>query len=274
LGGDDVIDASEVQAGVNDLTLNGAIGIDTLTGGHGNDQLIGGQGNDIVFAGEGDDTLIWNPGDANDVFEGQAGRDTMLFNGANVAEIVTLSANGPRLTFTRNIATVTMDCDDIEVVHFTAKGEADTITVNDLSGTDVSEVKLDLSAIGDAGAGDTAADTVIVNGTEANDVVTVNGSAAGINVTGLPATVRVLSSVAADDKVIIKTFAGDDVIDASGLPAGFIGLTADGGDNDDVLVGSDGNDTLLGGAGDDVLRGGPGIDVLDGGPGANVVIQD
>jgi Ca2+-binding RTX toxin-like protein len=274
LGGDDVIDASAVQAGVNDLTLAGGIGVDTLTGGHGNDRLSGGSGNDIAFGGEGDDTFDWNPGDANDVFEGQAGQDTMLFNGANVGEDINLSANGQRLRFTRNIATVTMDCDDIEVVVFTAKGEADTITVNDLSGTDVREVKLDLSAIGDAGAGDISSDTVTVNGTAANDVVTVNGSAGSVNVAGLTTAVNILSSVAADDRLIIKTFGGDDVVNASGLPAGFIGLTADGGDNDDVLVGSGGNDTLLGGPGDDILSGGPGVDVLDGGPGANVIIQD
>jgi Ca2+-binding RTX toxin-like protein len=274
LGGDDVVDASDVQAGVNDLVLNGGIGLDTLKGGHGNDQLVGAQGNDTVFGGEGDDTLVWNPGDANDVFEGQAGQDTMLFNGANVAEEVVLSANGPRLRFTRNIATVTMDCDDIEVVHFTAKGEADTITVNDLSGTDVREVKLDLSANGDAGAGDTSSDTIIVNGTAANDAVIVNGSAGSVNVTGLAATVNILSSVATDDRLVIKTLAGDDVVNASGLPDGLIGLTVDGGENDDVLVGSGGNDTLLGGLGDDILSGGPGVDVLDGGPGANVILQD
>ena len=39
-----------------------------------------------MFGGEGDDVLIWNPGDANDVFEGQAGQDTMLFNGAKFGE--------------------------------------------------------------------------------------------------------------------------------------------------------------------------------------------
>jgi Ca2+-binding RTX toxin-like protein len=198
----------------------------------------------------------------------------MIFNGANIAETVTLSANGPRLLFTRNIATITMDCDDIEVVLFTARGEADNITVNDLSGTDVREVKLDLSAAGDAGLGDTAADVVTVKGTQSNDVVTVTGSAGVVKVAGLPATVSIFGSEIANDKLNIATFAGDDIIDASGLPAGFIGLIADGGDNDDVLVGSAGDDTLLGGAGDDVLRGGPGNDALDGGPGANVVIQD
>ena len=274
LGGDDVIDASAVQAGVDDLTLVGGIGIDTLTGGHGNDRLSGASGNDIAFGGEGDDTFDWNPGDGNDVFEGQAGQDTMLFNGANVGETITLSANGPRLRFTRNIATVTMDCDDIETVLFTAKGEPDSITVNDLSGTDVREVKLDLSSAGDGGQGDVSTDVVTVNGTATNDVVTVSGSAGVVNVTGLPAAVRIFSSIATDDKLFVKTFGGDDVISASALSAGFIGFSADGGDNDDVLIGSSGDDTLLGGPGDDVLTGGPGIDVLDGGLGANTVIQD
>ena len=67
---------------------------------------------------------------------------------------------------------------------------------------------------------------------------------------------------------------GDDVIDGSGLSAGALLLTLDGGDGADVLIGSDGADTEFGGAGDDVLLGGPGVDILDGGPGNNVVIQD
>ena len=66
---------------------------------------------------------------------------------------------------------------------------------------------------------------------------------------------------------------GDDVIETSGLAAGAIQLTANGGDGDDVLIGGDGNDTLSGDAGDDVLIGGPGFDILDGGPGNNIVIQ-
>ena len=73
--------------------------------------------------------------------------------------------------------------------------------------------------------------------------------------------------------MIVNALAGDDVVDASGLAAGAIQLTADGGDGDDVLIGRAGNDTLLGGAGDDVLIGGPGQDILDGGPGNNILIQ-
>ena len=45
-----------------------------------------------------------------------------------------------------------------------ALGSADTITVNDLAGTGVKSVDVDLSAIG--GGGDGAADTVVVNGTD------------------------------------------------------------------------------------------------------------
>ena len=63
------------------------------------------------------------------------------------------------------------------------------------------------------------------------------------------------------------------MVEASGLAAGAIQLTADGGDGDDVLLGGAGNDVLLGGAGDDVLIGGPGNDIIDGGPGDNIEIQ-
>ena len=76
-----------------------------------------------------------------------------------------------------------------------------------------------------------------------------------------------------NDRLTVNPLAGDDVVDASGLAAAAIRLTADGGDGDDVLLGGDGDDVLLGGDGDDVLLGGPGIDVIDGGPGDDVEIQ-
>ena len=44
--------------------------------------------------GAGDDTFVWNPGDGSDIVEGQAGTDTMQFNGANIAEKIDISANG------------------------------------------------------------------------------------------------------------------------------------------------------------------------------------
>jgi hypothetical protein len=56
--------------------------------------------------GAGEDTFVWDPGDGSDTIEGEDGADTMLFNGANVAEKIELSANGNRLRFVRDIATI------------------------------------------------------------------------------------------------------------------------------------------------------------------------
>ncbi len=274
LAGDDIVDASAVQAGAIPLTLNGGDGNDMLIGGQGNDLLIGGRGSDTMIGGPGDDTFVWNPGDGSDVIEGQDGNDTLLFNGANVNENVSLSANGRRLRFFRDVANILMDCDGIEVVKFNALGGADTITVNDLTGTDVTQVDLDLSGIAGSGVGDGQADTVVVNGTSGNDNVTINGSpAVGVSVLGLAATVNITGTDPALDQLFIELLEGDDVATATGLQAGVIGLTIDGGPGDDVLIGSDGNDRLIGGDGDDILEGGSGNDILDGGPGNNVVIQ-
>ena len=94
--------------------------------------------------GAGDDTFVWNPGDGSDTVDGQAGNDTLLFNGANINEKIDISANGRHGRFTRDVANITMDLNNIETVDFNALGGADTITVDDLSKTAVKELNLDL----------------------------------------------------------------------------------------------------------------------------------
>ncbi len=273
LGGDDRVDASALRPGVIGLTITGGDGNDKLIGGDGNDTIIGGRGTDTLTGGGGDDTFVWNPGDGSDVIEGQGGRDTLQFNGANVNEKIDLSANGSRLRLSRDVGNVTMDVNGVEQVNVVALGGADTITVNDLSRTGVTDVNLDLASPPGSGIGDGQADTVIVSGTAGNDNITVAGDAGDANVTGLPAKLHIAGAEAANDRLVVNALGGDDLVEASGLTAGAIQLTADGGEGNDVLIGGAGNDTLLGGAGDDVLNGGPGQDVLDGGPGANVLIQ-
>jgi Ca2+-binding RTX toxin-like protein len=199
--------------------------------------------------------------------------DTLLFNGANIAENIDISANGGRALFTRNIANVTMDLNDVEHIDFNALGGADNIVVNDLSGTDVTEVNINLAGTPGGSAGDNQPDTITINATNGDDVIQIVGDANGVTILGLATTVNISGFEAANDRIIINGLAGDDVIEASGLAAGSIQLTANGGNGDDILIGGDGNDTLNGEAGDDVLLGGPGTDVLDGGPGNNVVIQ-
>jgi Ca2+-binding RTX toxin-like protein len=272
-GGNDVINATSLKADGIQLTMNGGLGNDQFFGSAGNDLINGGDGDDTALMAAGDDTFVWNPGDDNDVIEGQDGFDTMLFNGANIAEKIDISANGGRVRFTRDIASVVMDLNDVEGIDFTARGGTDQITVNDLSGTDVTEINLNLESTPGSGAGDGAADSVIVFGTNDNDVAVVTGDATGTSVLGLAARVNIRGAEAANDRLTLNMLAGDDVVEASGLAAGAIQLSADGGDGDDVLDGGAGNDTFSGGAGDDVLVGGPGQDVLDGGAGDNVIIQ-
>ena len=133
LGGDDVIDASGLSADGIGLTINGGLGDDVMVGSEGDDLINGGDGDDTALMGGGDDTFVWNPGDDNDTIEGQAGTDTMLFNGANAAESIDIFANGGRALFTRDIANVVMDMNDIEAIEFNALGGADNIVVSDLS---------------------------------------------------------------------------------------------------------------------------------------------
>jgi Ca2+-binding RTX toxin-like protein len=257
--------------GAGDDQIFGGLGDDRIFGEAGNDAVNGGDGDDLVFLGGGDDIFEWNPGDDNDTVEGQAGFDTLRFNGANIGENIDISANGGRVSFFRNIANVNMDLNEVERIDFNALGGDDIITVNDLSGTDATEVNLNLEAAIGIPSG---ADTVIVNGTNSADTVQVTGSGTTTAVTGLAVVVNITGAEAAQDGLTVNALGGNDVVDASGLGADAIQLTADGGNGDDVLTGGDGNDTLRGGAGDDVLIGGPGVDILDGGPGNNTLIQD
>lgn len=270
-GGDDVINATSLEADGIQLVMNGGLGNDLFQGSEGNDLINGGDGNDTALMGEGDDTFVWNPGDDNDTLEGQDGFDRMIFNGANISEVINIAANGERVRFSRDVANVVMDLNDVEGVDFNALGGADIIVVGDLSGTDVVDINLNLAAAG--GVGDGAPDTVVVNGTSGDDVVVAVGDSSGVSVLGLAARVNITGAETANDRLTVNGLAGDDAIEGSGMAASAIGFIANGGEGDDVVIGGEGNDVLSGGDGDDVLIGGFGTDVLDGGAGDNVVIQ-
>ena len=283
LGGDDSVSAATLQATTVALSLEGGAGEDTILGSRGRDTLLGGseddfvdgnQGDDVGFLGAADDVFRWDPGDGSDVVEGQDGLDTLLFNGAGVAENIDISANGQRVRFFRNIASITMDLDDTEKIFFQALGGVDNVVVSDLSGTDVTEVVTDLAAAIGGTAGDGAADTVTVDGTNGDDVVVAQGQDGSATVLGLAALVRVEHAEPDRDRLTVLARAGDDVVLAGGLAASAILFAADGGDGDDILVGGSGGDALSGAAGDDVLVGGPGADQLSCGDGADTAISD
>jgi hypothetical protein len=228
LGGADTITASNGLATLTQLTLDGGRGADTLRGGDGADLLIGGPGRDLVIGGRGNDTallgdgadtFVWNPGDGSDTVEGENGSDTLLFNGANIAEKVTLSANGPRLLFMRDVASITMDVNGVEKVAFNALGGADTVTVNDLAGTAVKNVAIDLANPAGSGTGDGAADDVIVNGTAGDDNVHVSSNLGAVKVRGLVPTVTITGGEVANDRLDIDTLTGVDRVRSRLTPA-------------------------------------------------------
>jgi Ca2+-binding RTX toxin-like protein len=214
-----------IYGGAGRDTLLGGAGRETLRGGPGRDSIDGNRGNDVAFMGSGDDTFIWDPGDGSDTIEGQSGYDTMLFNGANVAERIDMSANGYRLRFFRDAGNITMDTDGVERVDFNALGGVDIVTVNDLRATDVRLVRVDLAATG--GGGDGAADRVVVNGTDRNDRIDVSGDAARVRVRGLAARVEILRSEAANDRLELNTLAGSDTVSRA-LAPGSLPLFVDG----------------------------------------------
>jgi Ca2+-binding RTX toxin-like protein len=250
-----------VDGGAGDDTIDGGNGADVLIGGDGADTLDGNQGNDSIFLGAGNDRFVWSPGDGSDVVEGGAGRDTMAIDGSAIGEQFELSANAGRLRLTRDIATITMDGDDVEMIALRTLGGADRITVNDMRGTDVRTVSIDLAAT--TGGGDGQADTVVINGTTGRDQVTITLDGSGaVVVRGLATEVVIRNFEPTLDRLEFNGLGGNDVVFAGGSPAVLLPLTLRGGDGNDTLTGRAGADTLDGGAGHDVLVGGPGIDVL------------
>jgi Ca2+-binding RTX toxin-like protein len=209
-------------------TLSGGSGAETLLGGRGNDSIDGNGGADTGLLGPGDDTFIWDPGDGSDKVEGQRGTDAMVFNGANAAEQVDLSANGTRLKFFRNPGNITMDTAGVERVDFNALGGADVVTVNDLKATAVRQLNIDLAAVLGGATGDGQADRVTVVGTEGNDKIDVSGDAGAVKVSGLAAAIRILHPEAALDRVNINTLGGVDSVASAALSAGAIQLFVDG----------------------------------------------
>ena len=205
-GNDTLLGAQNPPAGPADNQ------VETYKGGDGNDTIDGGRGDDTAYLGSGNDTFRWDPGEGNDTIEGQDGADTMLFNGAPGIDNVTLSPNpndGRRLDFFRVQGNIHMDTNDVEIVDFNALAGIDTVLVNDLAGTDVTQTNVDLASALGGTAPDGALDTVDVNGTNGVDNISIQGNGSGADVTGLATAVSV-KHADTTDKLNVDTKGGVD----------------------------------------------------------------
>ena len=313
--GNDSVDLSAavdatILGGDGDDTLIGSPAADLIYGGAGNDILIGGDGvdheygeagndqfgdlsltgngvaddagNDFLFGGDGADTFIWEPGDGSDAVQGgdDAG-DVLRFLGSAAANAFLLSANSTDPThFNLALGAATVDTSGVEQVILSALAGGDSVTVSDLTTTEIKAVNIDL------GAGD--ADTVIFNGRNTADDIAVSSAGAGfIDFQGLGYDLNISNATVADT-LTVNGNNGDDSIKGNTGVENTIGiifngndgndyLSADailnGGNGDDTLVGGVGADTLNGDAGNDILTGNGGADTLNGGTGTDTVVE-
>ena len=264
---------TRIDGGPGNDTIAGGAGAETLNGGTGNDTIDGNGGNDVSDLGAGDDSFVWDPGDGSDTIEGNDGTDTMVFNGAAASETVDLSANGDRLRFFRNPANITMDTHGVEQVDFNALGGADTVTVNDLTGTDVSKVNVDLAGALGGSTGDGQTDRLVVVGTNGNDAITAAGDSSGVTISGLHTQVAIQHQEPAD-QLFVEAVGGDDSVSATGLAAGAISGFLNGGIGNDTIAGGPGAETLLGGDGNDTIDGNGGNDLSNLGAGDDTFVWD
>ena len=234
-GGDDRVRIDQVNGAFADeaVTIDGGSGDDTMDGGDAAELFIGGPGRDAVDGNRGNDTAVlgagadsfrWDPGDGSDVVEGQSGFDTLDFNGAGVNEKMSLTPNGERSLFLRDIANIRMDMDGVEALDLTALGGNDEVTVDDMSGTDFRVANIDLA--GAPGAPDGAADLVTVNGSAGDDNVDLETDGAVVVADGLQTQVRVSNSELAD-KIQVRTLDGNDDVDVDGTVFALIGIAVD-----------------------------------------------
>lgn len=168
-GGDDQFRIDQVGACADEgLVVDAGSGGDTIMGGDGNDLVLDGGGSDSVsgargnhtaILGSGRDSFRWLPGEGSDAIDGGGG--SLVFDGSNAAEVMSLSASGHRTVLLRNVGAIRMDMDDVEVLDLAALGGADNVTINDTTDTGIRTADIDLPA---QGVGDGAVDVVTMNG--------------------------------------------------------------------------------------------------------------
>jgi Ca2+-binding RTX toxin-like protein len=217
--------ALTVDGGNGNDTITTGNGTDVIFGGNGDDHVDAGRGNDTVFLGNGNDFFVWNPGQGSDTVDGGNGNaDVMQFNGSDQDETMSLSANGSRAVFLRDIGTIRMDLNAIETLNLNTLGGGDNVTVNNLEGTSLRHANIDLAA--SSGGGDQATDFVTINGTNQADHVHVTAQDDRVDVAGLQADTQIAGSETRDH-LQVNTLDGNDTITVDPNVAPLIGVATD-----------------------------------------------
>ncbi|MEM9151492.1 MAG: calcium-binding protein [Cyanobacteria bacterium P01_F01_bin.3] len=213
-----------------DDTVKGGGGTDYVFAGSGNDLVIGQTGDDVAILGSGDDRFIWNNGDGSDSIDGSRGFDVTQVNGANGAgdEFDLREVKGQAIFNRLNLGPFTLTNEEIEQFEINGKGGDDSLTVGELSGTDVEKV--------------------VFKGGSGSDTLYARESSTTIEAIGGTGDDLLLGG-SAEDKFVAG--GGDDiVVGQRGDDTALLGS----GDDRFVWNNGDGSDLINGGAGFDTTQ--------------------
>ncbi len=212
-----------IDGGAGDDTITGSEHTDTLRGGDGVDRIVGDQnkapGSVDVFEGQaGDDTLVWNPGHDSDKMDGGDGTDTIEVNGGGGGEQFTVNdAGGGRARFDRTGPTPPgpffLDIGTAERLDMNANGGDDTFAAG--AGLAALGLKLDIEGGDGADTIDGGDGDDLIHGGEGDDKITPDDNPA------LPGPRDLAFGDGGNDTMIWN-----------------------GGDDDDLNEGGDGTDTI------------------------------
>jgi Ca2+-binding RTX toxin-like protein len=227
-------------------------------------------------------------------FRGSAGNDTINIT-ANATAVNKIGISDVNGNVVISDGTNTLTIDDVESINVKTGSADDTITIGDLSKTDISNN----TVLASGGGGDDTIDasaanrTLILSGGSGNDTLigstqndTLNGDSGNDTLIGGGGGDTLNGGTGTDAASYAGSVAaitvdlsnpgnntGDAVGDTYNSIEKLIGGSGDdtltGDANANIMEGDAGNDTLNGGAGDDTLIGGAGGDTLDGGTGTN-----
>ena len=255
--GDDAVRIDESNGVFTDTiptTIDGGNGNDRLVGGAGAVTLIGGNGDDAVFGGNGNEKLrrqrqrhdrrnkattwrSWAAGTTRS--SGIPATEATRSRGRTAPTRCSSTAptsprrsicrrTESRLRFFRDLASITMDTNGVERVDFNALGGADVVTVNDLTGTDVTrrERRPRRHRRRHRRRPGRPRRRQCHDG---DDTINVKSDAGGVTVKGLVPTVNVVHAEIANDQLEINTLAGNaHTVNSAGLDAGAMELFVDG----------------------------------------------
>ncbi len=244
-----------------------------MLGGDGKDYLAGSRGFDLLDGGSDDDKFEWVYDDHSDTVLAGAGNDLQIIDsgplGNDFFTLVQITPNNVLVKRT-NLTPFLVDLLDLERLQILADIGDDTLALNDLPGTTLTEILFDGEAGNDTFIGPKSARTYTINGIN-QGTVSGDGNAKFVgteNLTAGGAADRINIDIAGQLTGIVDGGKGNDTI-----VGGDLADQINGGFGDDHIDGRGGADTINAGDGSDTVNGGLGNDVIDFGAGTDTALS-